>query len=139
MHTRHGQPRAPALTYREQEVISLIAAGCTNAAAATRLGLAPNTIKTHLQRIYRRLGIHCRTQAVVIAAARGELLPVRDLPELPDRPPRPHVPGVHPAAIHALAQRWEGLAPPQLLAELRGLNRGWATHPDTPTTERTHR
>lgn len=52
------------LTAREAQVLELVAAGCSNADAGTRLGMAPNTVAKHLSRVYRKLGVTNRTAAV---------------------------------------------------------------------------
>ncbi|HEY4464050.1 MAG TPA: LuxR C-terminal-related transcriptional regulator [Streptosporangiaceae bacterium] len=68
-----GAPAAglePAgLTGREQEVLSLVAEGLTDAAIGRRLGCSPRTVDKHLEHVYRRLGVSCRTAAV--AACQG--------------------------------------------------------------------
>ena len=63
-----------ALTPRELDVLACVAAGATNAAAAERLGLRPETVKGYLRSAMRRLGAHTRGEAVV-AARRAGLLP----------------------------------------------------------------
>lgn len=61
------EERAPgpsdALSERELEVLKLIASGQTNQEIAARLHLSPNTIKYHLQNIYRKLQVSNRTEA----------------------------------------------------------------------------
>ncbi|MER6953531.1 MULTISPECIES: helix-turn-helix transcriptional regulator [unclassified Streptomyces] len=70
-----GQPGRPAdLAPRELDVLTCVAAGATNAAAAERLGLRPETVKGYLRSAMRRLGAHTRGEAVV-AARRAGLLP----------------------------------------------------------------
>lgn len=49
-------------TAREQDVIELVLAGCSNAEAANRLRLSEATVKKHLKSIYAKLGINTRTQ-----------------------------------------------------------------------------
>ncbi|MCU1388037.1 MAG: DNA-binding response regulator [Ilumatobacteraceae bacterium] len=66
-HTR------PALTAREFSVLSLIADGCSNGAIASRLGLSSATIKTHVERILRRLSADDRAHAVATAMRLGLL------------------------------------------------------------------
>ncbi|ARF65058.1 MULTISPECIES: response regulator transcription factor [Streptomyces] len=71
--------RAPAardvrLAPREVDVVACVAAGATNAAAAERLGLRPETVKGYLRSAMRKLGAHTRLEAVV-AARRAGLLP----------------------------------------------------------------
>ncbi|MBM9506964.1 LuxR C-terminal-related transcriptional regulator [Actinacidiphila acididurans] len=64
----------PHLTARELDVLAAIASGATNAAAATRLRLRPETVKSYLRSAMRKLGAHTRLEAVV-AARRSGLLP----------------------------------------------------------------
>ncbi|MFJ2739782.1 response regulator transcription factor [Streptomyces sp. NPDC087440] len=71
-----GEPVAytVALTPRETDVLACVASGATNAAAAERLGLRPETVKGYLRSAMRKLGAHTRLEAVV-AARRAGLLP----------------------------------------------------------------
>ncbi|MCX4680398.1 helix-turn-helix transcriptional regulator [Streptomyces sp. NBC_01433] len=62
------------LAPREVDVIACVAAGATNATAADRLGLRPETVKGYLRSAMRKLGAHTRLEAVV-AARRAGLLP----------------------------------------------------------------
>lgn len=55
------------LTRRELEVIQLVAAGCTYAQAAERLGVSLNTITTHIKNAYRKLDVHSAGAAVMRA------------------------------------------------------------------------
>jgi DNA-binding NarL/FixJ family response regulator len=59
------------LTGRELEVLRLLARGYPNRQIADELGVADETIKTHLMRIFRRLGVGNRTDAVVKALRAG--------------------------------------------------------------------
>jgi LuxR family maltose regulon positive regulatory protein len=52
------------LSSREIEVLVLLAQGLSNAEIATRLYLSPNTLKSHTQNIFGKLGVHSRVQAV---------------------------------------------------------------------------
>ncbi|RMF04952.1 MAG: DNA-binding response regulator, partial [Chloroflexi bacterium] len=52
-----------ALSDREREVLKLVAAGKSNQEMAARLHLSPNTVKYHLQNIYRKLQVNNRTEA----------------------------------------------------------------------------
>jgi DNA-binding CsgD family transcriptional regulator len=66
--------RAPAplrLTPQELQVALVVAAGATNAEAATQLFLSPKTIEYHLSNAYRKLGIRSRAELVraVLSAA----------------------------------------------------------------------
>ncbi|WP_435851538.1 response regulator transcription factor [Streptomyces thermolilacinus] len=68
-----GGPRV-VLAPRELDVLAAVATGATNADAARRLGLRPETVKGYLRSAMRRLGAHTRLEAVV-AARRAGLLP----------------------------------------------------------------
>lgn len=63
----------PALTPRELEVLSVIARGGTNRAAADRLFVSEATVKTHLLRAYAKLGVNDRVAAVRVARESGLL------------------------------------------------------------------
>jgi DNA-binding CsgD family transcriptional regulator len=52
------------LTAREQEVLSWVARGKTNAEIAQLLWLAPSTVRKHLENVYAKLGVNTRTAAV---------------------------------------------------------------------------
>ena len=60
-----------ALTPRETEVISLMAAGLTNALIAERIGRTEETAKVHVKNILQKLDARDRTEAVTIAIRRG--------------------------------------------------------------------
>ena len=62
---------ALALTPREHEVLSLLAAGATDEAIADRLYLSPHTVQSHTKSLYRKLDVHSRAAAVRVAAALG--------------------------------------------------------------------
>ncbi len=64
---------AVALTARELEVLRLAARGLTNRQIGTHLGLSRETIKTHVVKIFRRLGVADRTEAVALAIRSGLL------------------------------------------------------------------
>jgi DNA-binding CsgD family transcriptional regulator len=58
--------RAVHLTPRQEEVLGLIADGFTDKEIAIRLGLGQRTVRTHLERIYARHGLHNRAGALTI-------------------------------------------------------------------------
>jgi DNA-binding NarL/FixJ family response regulator len=60
-----------ALTRREREVLSLLAAGRSSKQIARELVISPRTLGTHVQHILKKLGVHSRTQAVAIANHAG--------------------------------------------------------------------
>jgi DNA-binding NarL/FixJ family response regulator len=70
-------PAHDALSDRELEVLTLIAAGETNRGAATRLFISEATVKTHLLHIYAKLEVNDRAAAVAAAYERGLLVPRR--------------------------------------------------------------
>lgn len=57
------EPRSP-LSPREWEILAAIADGGTNEEIARALGISPNTIKTHIRRCYRKLGVSTRAAAL---------------------------------------------------------------------------
>ena len=62
---------AVALTAREADVVRELAAGGTNREAAARLHVSETTFKTHLSRVYEKLGVADRAAAVRVAYERG--------------------------------------------------------------------
>ncbi|MGI6142424.1 MAG: response regulator [bacterium] len=60
-------PRSQILTGREQEVLELIAQGCSNAKIAALLAISEKTVKNHVTNIFRKLGVEDRTQAALYA------------------------------------------------------------------------
>jgi two-component system, NarL family, nitrate/nitrite response regulator NarL len=67
---RRNTDDAPTLSAREREVLAMIAAGKTIPAMAKELFLAPSTVKTHVQRLYEKLGVSDRGAAVAEAMRR---------------------------------------------------------------------
>lgn len=55
------------LTPRQQEVLALVATGLDNDQIAERLVIAPKTVRNHVTRIYGKLGVDSRAQAVILA------------------------------------------------------------------------
>ena len=60
---------ATALTRREMEVLALLGAGASNSAIATRLCISDSTVKSHVKRIFRKLGATNRVEAATIWVA----------------------------------------------------------------------
>jgi DNA-binding CsgD family transcriptional regulator len=56
--------RPPLLTRREAEVLELVALGLTNGEIAARLVVSRTTVRTHLENVFAKLGVHTRTAAV---------------------------------------------------------------------------
>lgn len=53
-----------AISAREIEVLDLLAAGHANKVIARRLDISPNTVKTHIARVFEKLEVASRTQAI---------------------------------------------------------------------------
>ena len=70
---RRAEPTGPTLSAREREVLNLIAEGNSIPMIAKQLFLAPSTVKTHVQRLYEKLGVGDRAAAVAEAMRRGLL------------------------------------------------------------------
>ena len=68
-------PAAPAqalpLSQRQTEVLRLLVEGKSNKVIGKLMGLSPSTVRTHVEALFLRLGVHNRTQAVVSAARLG--------------------------------------------------------------------
>lgn len=59
------------LTARELEIIELVAKGADTQAIADALVISRNTVRSHLDNIFAKLGAHSKLEAVTIAKARG--------------------------------------------------------------------
>jgi len=70
---RRNESSAPTLSAREREVLGYIAGGQTIPAMAKEMFLAPSTVKTHVQRLYEKLGVSDRGSVVAEAMRRGLL------------------------------------------------------------------
>jgi two-component system, NarL family, nitrate/nitrite response regulator NarL len=70
---RRNESDAPTLSAREREVLGHIAAGQSIPAMAKEMFLAPSTVKTHVQRLYEKLGVGDRGAVVAEAMRRGLL------------------------------------------------------------------
>lgn len=59
------------LTPRETEILGLLAEGQSNKAIARNLGISDGTVKLHVKAILRKLSVHSRVEAAVMAVERG--------------------------------------------------------------------
>lgn len=69
-----GNPAAQAslgISSREHEVLVLLAEGLSNKEIASRLGVSPNTVKTHVARVLEKLDARRRTEAILKARELG--------------------------------------------------------------------
>ena len=66
-----GGAQFPELTAREREVLGLIAQGFDNAQIAARLGLSEKTVRNHITRIFDKIQVENRSQAIVAARKAG--------------------------------------------------------------------
>ena len=74
-----GPPRNETLTMRELDVVRHVARGASNREIARDLRISEATVKTHLLKIFEKLGVADRTSAVTTAMERGLIeLPGRD-------------------------------------------------------------
>ena len=70
-HAREEADVRASLTQREIEILGYVSLGLTVRQVATRLRLSPRTVETHLAKLYRKLGVRNRVQALSRAASLG--------------------------------------------------------------------
>lgn len=78
-HRTESERLVESLTPREREVLRCMVAGLGRKAVAERLFLSPHTVRTHMQNVLGKLGVHS-TLAAVALARRAGVGPVEDLP-----------------------------------------------------------
>lgn len=66
--------RVGRLTPRETEILQHFASGRTPAEVADRLEISPHTVRTHVQNILTKLGVHSKLQAVTAAIRYGKVV-----------------------------------------------------------------
>lgn len=71
MGADRSETRASALSVREQQVLEALAEGMSTREIAEALGLGEETVKSHLSRVYTKLDVDDRVQAVVAAMRKG--------------------------------------------------------------------
>ena len=62
-----------SLTAREREVLNLLARGLSNRDIAEELVITNKTVKNHLSRIYEKIGVHSRAEAIALWLGVGSL------------------------------------------------------------------
>jgi DNA-binding NarL/FixJ family response regulator len=73
---RVRQPRPPALTPREKDVLILLARGLSAQQASEQLQISRSTVENHKQRMYSKLGVQSQAHAVSTAMRSGFLAPM---------------------------------------------------------------
>ncbi len=64
-------PGVSTLSEREREVLALLGSGLSNRSIADELYLSVDTVKTHVRKVFAKLGVTNRTQAALIASEHG--------------------------------------------------------------------
>jgi len=87
MYSDETAPRFPfrafgsrMLTNREKQILAGLRDGMSNREIATYIRRTEDTVKFHLKNIYKKLGVSCRTQAIIVAMS--EERPVRSTQEV---------------------------------------------------------
>ncbi|MGZ8612542.1 MAG: response regulator transcription factor [Actinomycetota bacterium] len=75
--------RLDRLTPRELEILSMMAVGSDPASITAALGMSPNTLRTHMQNVLTKLGVHSKMEALVLAIRHGKVATV-DVTEFDD-------------------------------------------------------
>jgi two-component system, NarL family, response regulator DevR len=69
--TRHAGSRRAALSASQVSILRLISRGHSNREIAVEVHLSENTVKTHVQEIFRKLGVRNRVEAAILAGKSG--------------------------------------------------------------------
>jgi len=70
-HARESSEVVGTLTPREREILGLLAEGLTMQQIGRRLSISPRTVETHVAKLYRKLAVRTRVQAIARAASLG--------------------------------------------------------------------
>jgi DNA-binding CsgD family transcriptional regulator len=68
--------RLDRLTPRELEILAMMAEGRSPAEITGALGMSPNTLRTHMQNVLTKLGVHSKMEALVLAISHGKVATV---------------------------------------------------------------
>jgi len=71
---RHDLANEVVPSNRERQILALLGEGLSNKQIAVRLGISTNTVKTHLELLFEKLGVSSRAEAVAAGVKRGLLL-----------------------------------------------------------------
>jgi DNA-binding NarL/FixJ family response regulator len=71
---RHDIANEVVPSNRERQILALLGEGLSNKQIAARLGISTNTVKTHLELLFEKLGVSSRAEAVAAGVKRGLLL-----------------------------------------------------------------
>jgi DNA-binding NarL/FixJ family response regulator len=77
----HSQALRQSLTPRELEVLQCMGEGLSRNEIAERLGMSPNTVRTHVQSVLHKLGVHSSLRAVALAREAGLLTRTAPVPQ----------------------------------------------------------
>jgi len=69
-HMLENNPPVPVLSPRQRDILESITRGLTNAQIALQLDISPESVKTHIARLFEKLGAASRSEAVTIALRR---------------------------------------------------------------------
>ncbi|GAA1533000.1 hypothetical protein GCM10009678_14230 [Actinomadura kijaniata] len=94
------EPTGSQLTAQERRILPLIGQGHSNRHIARTMGISEKTVKNHIYSIFRKLGVHSRTEAAVVALKHGWL--EHDLHRWPPADGARSRPGARPAAPSGL-------------------------------------
>jgi two-component system nitrate/nitrite response regulator NarL len=80
LHGSRSMPPVPrqrtpidGLTPREQHVLQLLVDGCSTNEIVAHMNVTPSTVRTHVQSIFVKMGVHSRLQAVALLSREGLL------------------------------------------------------------------
>jgi len=68
-----GGVQLASLSPRERDILERMAKGCTNLEIGRQLFISEKTVRNHVTRIFEKLGVHSRAQAIVLALQHGLL------------------------------------------------------------------
>ena len=74
------EPNLPSLSPRETEILGALVNGWSTARIAETLGISTNTVRTHIQNMLGKLGVHSKLEATAAAARLGLVTEAPDLP-----------------------------------------------------------